>query len=94
MNRRRFIAGSLAALARPAVTWAQQTPNALRIGYLAPGPPGCPPTILSKAFQQGLVEAGYTEGRDVVIDRRCFPTPGLGLTIPPALLLRVDQVIE
>ena len=93
MNRRRFIAGALAALAMPDLARAQQTPKVLRVGYLAPGPPGCPPTTLSRAFQQGLVEAGYTEGRDVVVDRRCFPAAGMAGKVLADLLKAAPNVL-
>ncbi len=93
MNRRRFIAGTLAALAMPGVATAQQTPKVLSIGYLVPGPPGCPPTTESRAFRQGLVDAGYTEGRDIVVDRRCFSVAGTAAKVLDDLLKTTPNIL-
>jgi putative ABC transport system substrate-binding protein len=57
----------------PAVTQAQRAVSVYEIGYLAPGSVECSETLPSRAFRQGLVDAGYSE-RDVVVDRRCFST--------------------
>jgi putative ABC transport system substrate-binding protein len=74
VQRRAFVIGGLAALVMPDVGTAQQAAKPPRIGYLAPGPTSCPPTTQSAAFRQGLIEAGYIAARDVIVDRRCFPT--------------------
>jgi putative ABC transport system substrate-binding protein len=74
VSRRAFVS-SLAALAassilvlKPQSAYAQQQPAApRRIGFLAEG--GISPAE-KLAFRQGLREAGYTEGRDVVIEWR------------------------
>jgi len=72
MDRRRFLLTSLAgALAVPLAVEAQAV-KPLRIGLLAPGPVSCPVTKMTNAFRKGLVDAGYTEGQDIVLDRRCF----------------------
>ncbi len=66
MDRRTFIgtvAGSI--LAAPLIAQAQQ-PALPVIGYLSTA--GTPNTIA--AFLQGLGETGYSEGRNVVIERR------------------------
>jgi putative ABC transport system substrate-binding protein len=73
MNRRAFVTGLGAVLAGPLGAEAQAG-RTYRIAYLAPGPPSCPATDESRAFRQGLADAGYIEGRDVILDRRCFPT--------------------
>ena len=73
MDRRAFVAGVAALLAMPLAADAQ-VGRTYRIGYLTPGPQSCPATDPSVAFRQGLADAGYIEGRDVIVDRRCFPT--------------------
>ena len=69
MDRRRFLLTSLAgALAAPLVAGAQPAASRRRIGVLL--------VLLSpagneaQAFRQGLRDAGYVEGRDVLIDWR------------------------
>jgi putative ABC transport system substrate-binding protein len=73
MDRRAFVAGAAALLAAPLPAGAQAG-RTYRIAYLSPGPRSCPATHASLAFRQGLADAGYIEGRDVIVDRRCFPT--------------------
>src|SRR4051812_11065001 len=68
MRRREFamwLAG--AALARPFVAYAQ-SPIPF-VGYLNGGSPG-ERAHLVKAFQQGLKDGGYVDGRDVAIEYR------------------------
>ena len=60
-----FFVASFAAAAQPAM-------GRHRIGYLAPGPTSCPSTPQIEAFRRRLADLGYMEGRDVIIDRRCF----------------------
>jgi putative ABC transport system substrate-binding protein len=64
-----------------------------RIGYLAGGPPGCPPTTPSRAFRQGLLDAGYVEGRDVILDRRCVPTNDLAGQIVDDVLKATPHIL-
>ena len=74
MNRRAFLSGAAALLAAPLAAEAQQVGKGWRIGYLVPGPAACPATKQGRAFRQGLLDAGFSEGRDITIDRRCYPT--------------------
>ena len=69
MRRREFITliGGT-ALARPLTARAQQPAMPL-IGYLHPGSPE-PNSFLTEAFHKGLGEAGYVEGRNVVVEYR------------------------
>jgi ABC-type uncharacterized transport system substrate-binding protein len=64
-------AGAVIALAlvmmAPLVTEAQQTVKVARIGFLRPG---SPPDPFTEAFQQGLHELGYAEGRNISIEYR------------------------
>ncbi len=70
-NRRRLVmvlgAGALAA---PLASLAQQKPsNVPRIGFLEAGHPS---SIVARveAFEQGLHELGYVEGKNIVIEYR------------------------
>ena len=68
MDRRTFlgtIAGAL--LAAPLAAGAQQTGKVYRIGFLRQG---SPPRPWVEAFQQGLQELGYVQGRNVVVEFR------------------------
>ncbi|MGH2359093.1 MAG: ABC transporter substrate-binding protein [bacterium] len=93
MIREILVTGMLAVLAMPDVASAQQALKTHRIGYLAPGPEGCPPTTLSRAFRQGLLDAGYAEGRDVIVDRRCFPTLDMAGKVLADLLKAMPDVL-
>jgi putative ABC transport system substrate-binding protein len=69
MNRRRFLVASVvAALAAPLALGAQQPASRWRIGvlFVLLSPTGKE----AQAFRQGLRDAGYIEGRDVVIEWR------------------------
>jgi putative ABC transport system substrate-binding protein len=63
----RLLAVVLACLAVPMGAAAQQA-TIPRVGILSPGNPG--PSILFDAFQRGLAELGYVEGRNVVLEYR------------------------
>ena len=67
-TRREFITLVGGAAAWPVVARAQQTAMPA-VGFLRPIPPTVAPETL-KAFQQGLGELGYVEGRSVIIEHR------------------------
>ena len=68
MNRRQFISFIGGAAAWPLAARAQR-PNTLSVGYLNSRAAGEDPQLLA-AFRQGLKEAGYVEGQNVVIEYR------------------------
>jgi len=69
MDRRAFVAGSLALLAAPLAVEAQREVKMYRIGYLSPFPAPADSAHL-EAFRQGLRALGYVEGQNVVIETR------------------------
>lgn len=69
MRRRWFLATLVAALAVAPRAVRGQSPPAPVVGFLNGGVPG-PFAHLAAGFRKGLAEAGYTEGRDVVIEYR------------------------
>jgi len=72
IDRRAFIAGTLAVVATPLAAEAQQTGKVPRIGVLAPSTPtpGSLPLQVFDAFRQGLRDLGYVEGETVVLETR------------------------
>jgi putative ABC transport system substrate-binding protein len=71
MDRRRFLATSLAGVIAGSLTAkAQQPGKVARIGYLLLPPLAEKPSAERLAFLQGLRELGYDEGRNLVIDYR------------------------
>src|SRR4029450_169187 len=70
MDRRRFLLTSLAgALAAPLAAGAQQTGKVPRIGILSSSSLEREQGYLA-AFEQGLHDLGYSEGKNLLIDRR------------------------
>jgi putative ABC transport system substrate-binding protein len=69
MDRRTFLAGSVALFVAPLAVAAQQVGKVYRIGYLSAAGPAPSMTTLD-AFKHGLRELGYVEGQNLVIDYR------------------------
>ena len=67
-DRRRFLTGLAVLLASPLVAEAQPAGKVARVGFLLGLSPG--PSREVTAFQQGLRELGYIEGRNIAIDYR------------------------
>ena len=67
MDRRAMIAGALSVMTAARAARAQPTARAPRIGVL-----GLTPTdkSLAEAFAVGLAQAGYVDGRNVVVEHR------------------------
>jgi putative ABC transport system substrate-binding protein len=72
MQRRAFIAGIGSVAAWPLAARAQQSGKLPRVGILSPGRSELPDTgvIMLDAFLQGLHELGYTEGRNLILQRQ------------------------
>jgi ABC-type uncharacterized transport system substrate-binding protein len=71
VDRRAFVAGTLALLAAPFAAEAQPAPKVYRVGLLlATTASDAAYTKLVEAFRQGLREVGYVEGRNLVIEYR------------------------
>jgi len=94
MDRRAFVVGGVASLAGPLAARAQPAGKIYRIGFLSPT--GCPiqPDIMGP-FRQGLLELGYVEGQNIVIECRGTPRatdrlPGFAAEL---VLLNVDVFV-
>src|SRR6516164_621123 len=72
MRRREFIAGLGAATALPLATRAQQPAKKPRVGMLWHAGNAEEEAIFLAAFRQGLADAGYIEGHNIVVEHR-FP---------------------
>jgi putative ABC transport system substrate-binding protein len=69
MNRRTFLCGLiLGELAKPLAAEAPPAASARRIGFLLVGL--TPESTAAQHFRNGLRDAGYAEGRNVVIEWR------------------------
>ena len=67
MDRRAFMVGGVAVLAAPLAAGAQQTQTMPRIGFLTDGSPSSNAVSVA-AFQQGLRDLGYVEGRTIGVE--------------------------
>src|SRR6185295_11311843 len=69
VERRVFLAGTLALLAAPLAAEAQPAGKVYRIGFLG-GTSRIANTSMTNAFSQGLRELGYVESQNVAIEYR------------------------
>ena len=69
MKRRQFLLATGALLAAPFTGNAQTSGKVYRIGYIQTAAPS-EAAHVTKAFEQGLRELGYVEGKNIVIERR------------------------
>ena len=69
MKRRQFLLASGALLAAPFTANAQTSGKVYRIGYIQTAAPS-EAAHVTRAFEEGLRELGYVEGRNLVIERR------------------------
>jgi putative ABC transport system substrate-binding protein len=69
MERRAFVAGSVGLVVASLTAGAQPPAKVPRIGVLYTGTPATAAQS-SEAFNQGLREQGYVEGKNVVVERR------------------------
>ena len=91
MDRRRFLLTSLAgAFGAPLAAEAQATGKVHRIGFLRDGQP---PQSYVEAFQQGLREWGYVDGRNVVIEFRVGSVDQLPQLAEELVRLKVDVIV-
>ena len=71
MNRRTFLCGlTLGTLSAPLAADAQQTAKVYRIGTIAPGRPDPGGEMIFRAFRERLQELGYSDGRNLILERR------------------------
>ena len=70
MKRRAFIVGLGGAAAWPFAAGSQQAAKLPVIGYLSPGSSAVGPLARHDAFQEGLRELGYVEGKNLAIAYR------------------------
>ena len=71
MRRRCFLLAAGVVLAAPRAAWAQPAPGKYRIGVLGNVPLSDPGSArLWGAFEQGLRDLGYENGRNIVLEHR------------------------
>jgi ABC-type uncharacterized transport system substrate-binding protein len=91
MNRRTFLTSSAGLVVASTTVGAQQPANVFRIGILGTYPPTSPEFAhLWKAFDQGLRELGYTEGLNLVAERRFMEGNAEQLPALAAELVRLN----
>ena len=87
MERRVFLAGTLTVLVAPVVLEAQQADKIARIGVLSFGAP----EPFREGFRRALVDLGYVEGRNVVIEHRWADGQTDRLPMLAAALVRANM---
>jgi putative ABC transport system substrate-binding protein len=96
MDRRAFIAGSLALLAAPLGVKAQTAGKVYRVGIVVPGAPAPSDRVtISFLVPAVLRELGYVEGQNLLVERRYAGgkrdrLPGLAREL---VQLRVDVIV-
>ena|SRR2546422_5312843 len=71
MNRRKFLCGlTLGLLAVSLAAEAQETGKVYRIGAIASGRPDPGGEMIFRAFRERLQELGYSDGRNLILERR------------------------
>ena len=65
MERRTFVVGSITVLAAPPIAQAQVSGRVPRVGYL-----GFFRSQATLAFEQGLKDLGWEDGRNIVLEGR------------------------
>src|SRR3989475_3448743 len=71
MNRRKFLCGlTLGLLAVSLAAEAQETGKVYRIGAIAAGRPDPGGETMFRAFRERLQEVGYSDGRNLILERR------------------------
>ena len=91
MDRRRFLLTSLAgALAAPLAAGAQQAGKVYRVGFLRAGQP---PKFWIDEFRDGLREAGYVEGQNLIIEYRIGTLDQLPQFAEELVRLKADVIL-
>jgi putative tryptophan/tyrosine transport system substrate-binding protein len=96
VDRRAFVAGTLALLAAPLAAEAQPPAKMPLVGYISPGSSSDPVRLRRlEAFRQGLRELGYVEGQNIAIESlwaegKDDRLPGLAAEL---VRLKVDVIV-
>jgi putative ABC transport system substrate-binding protein len=94
MDRRRFLLTSLAgAVTVPLTAGAEQARKLPRIGLLDARQPTSPDPIL-EGFREGLREAGYTEGQNILVEPRWARAAKQATRTIPIVMLGGDPVAD
>jgi ABC-type uncharacterized transport system substrate-binding protein len=87
MERRVFLAGTLSLLAAPLAAHAQASGRVPRVGFIGnlSGP-----SPVTQAFEQGLRELGYEDGRNIILEWRWNGGDSERLPVLTAELVRLN----